>query len=350
MPQSSTGRKSTLADVAKLAGVSTTAVSAAMNSGHGKTIRVSPETISRIREAAEELGYHANLTARSLATGRTGFIGFMLSSSVSRGWLNPYFASYLQGAETECRRLGYGLAVTCAPISEAGKFILSDILSQRRIDALIVAGELDAAVYRELKSSRIPFVVLNAMYTPGIPVINEPRGLTCIIDYALSKGHRRIGITRDRMTPLLPLDFKETLARAAENGAQIEIITPAPSFHPNWEPGFGLGHHLFERWSSMPEPSRPTLLMSGDILVEFHTELMKAGLKCPDDISLIGDNDYNLFNTPIPFTRLKIDNAKIGADAVETLSAAIKRGALPNAGVCAAMRYKMEIVEGGTVR
>ncbi len=348
MVASSTQRKPTLADVAALAGVSKAAVSTVLHNGKGKTIRIGEETAAVIRAATLKLGYQANLTARSLATGKTGFIGFMLSSTVSHGWMNPYFASFLQGAETECRRLGYGLAVTCAPITEAGKFIHSDILSQRRIDALIVAGEIDTEIYAALRSSGIPFVVLNAMHTKGLPVI-EPKGIDRIIDYAISKGHRRIGITRDRRTIPEPPQFEKMLSHAREAGAEVDIIIPEEERHPNWEPGFGLGRYLFERWQSTPAAVRSTLLVSNGVLVEFHAEFVKAGFKCPDDLSLLGDNDYNFFNSSPTFTRLRIDHVQIGSDAVRLLGKAMKSGEQLSPQECAALKYELNIIEGETV-
>jgi len=339
-------RKPTLSDVAALAGVSKTAASTVLNDGKGKTTKVGEETAAAIREAARKVGYQANLTARSLATGKTGFIGFMLSSTVSDGWMNPYFSSFLKGAETECRRLGYALAVACAPIAEAGSFIHSGILSQRRIDALIAAGELDTETYAELRSSGIPFIVLNSSPTQGLPVI-EPKGLDKIIDYALSKGHREIWVTRDRRSYPNAETLEEMLAEGARKGAKVELIIPAEGQHPNWEPGFGLGLHLFERWKAAV--SKPSILISNGALIEFHKEFSKAGFKCPQDLSLLGDNSYNFVNSSVNFTKLHIDHAKIGSDAVGLLCEAIDRGEQVSSEKCAAFKYELKIIEGETV-
>jgi DNA-binding LacI/PurR family transcriptional regulator len=343
-------RKPTLADVAKLAGTSKTAVSSVLNNGRGKTTRVGEETALLIRDAAKRLGYRANLTAQSLATGRTGFIGFMLSSTVSRGFLNAYFAGYLEGVEAECRRQGYGLAVACAPISEAGSFIRSDILSQRRIDALIVAGELDTGVYAELKSSKLPFLVLNAMRCEGMPVI-DTMAIGHAISYAVGRGFRRMAVTRDAIScdqryPLL----EAALAKARQAGVEVEFVAPSAGEHPNWEPGFGLGRHLFERWQAKPSFKRADLLVSNGVLVEFYAELAKAGLKCPQDVSLLGDNDYNFFNSHPVFSRLRIDHAEAGSDAVKLLLEAIAAGGPVSCERCAALKYEPRIVEGETLK
>jgi len=339
-------RKPTLSDVAALAGVSKTAASTVLNDGKGKTTKVGEETAAAIREAAKKVGYQANLTARSLATGRTGFIGFMLSSTVSDGWMNPYFASFLQGAEAECRSRGFALAVACASIAEAGSFIHSDILSQRRIDALIVAGELDTEIYSELRSSGIPFIVLNSSPTQGLPII-EPKGIDKIIDYALSKGHREIWVTRDRRTYPNAKSFEEMLSEGARKGVRVELVVPSEGQHPNWEPGFGLGLHLFERWKAAS--AKPSLLVSNGVLIEFHKEFSKAGFKCPKDLSMLGDNSYNFVNSSVNFTKLHIDHAKIGSDAARLLCEAVSQGEQVSSEKCAAFKYELKILEGETV-
>ena len=345
-----TNGRPTMADVARLAGVSKMAVSAVMHKGQGKTTRVSEETASLIHAAAEKLGYRTNFAAQSLATGRTGFIGFMLSSVVSQGFLNPYFAGYLQGVEAECRKRNYGLAISCAPFSEAGKFIRSDILSQRKIDALIVAGELDTAVYLELKSAKIPFIVLNAMRQETLPVV-DTMAIQQIIVYAVEEKYRNIWITRDRHAKELEApEFEKPFAKAMKSGTKAKFIVPSEGQHPNWEPGFGLGRHLLELWRNAAPAERPDLIVSNGALVEFYAEFVKAGFKCPEDVSLLGDNYYNFINTYPEFSRLKIDHAKVGAKTVEMLIAAIAAGQQISQEQCANLKFEVTFIKGETSR
>ena len=349
MALSTINRKTTLADVAALAGVSKTAVSAVLNDRCGLTAKVGEETAGVVRRAAAKLGYRTNLTARSLVTGRTGFIGFMLASSVSAGFKNPYFASYLQGAETECRRRGYGLAITCAPISEAGQFIYSNILSQRRIDALIVAGEIDTEVYKELTASGLPYLVVNAFPSKGIPTLGAIRQPETI-QFAVAMGHRRIMMPTNRGAGRLGSALKAYIGReAAKAGVQVELVEPAPGQHPNWEAGFGLGRHLFERWSAQPAAERATLICSNGVLAEFYGELLRAGLKCPEDVSLLGDNTLDNCAFPV-FTWQRVDHEQMTADAVSLLVRKVEQGIPINFAACAAKVYPTSIIQGQTVR
>ena len=342
-------RKTTLADVAALAGVSKTAVSAVLNDRCGLTAKVGEKTAEVVRRAAAKLGYRTNLTARSLVTGRTGHIGFMLASSVSAGFKNPYFAGYLQGAETACRQCGYGLTITCAPISEAGQFIHSNILSQRRIDALIVAGEVDTEVYKELTTSGIPYLVINAVPAKGIPTLGAIRQPE-IIKFAAAMGHRRIMMTENGGAGHLGAVLRKRIrCEAAKAGVQAELVLPAPGQHPNWETGFGLGRHLFERWSAKPAAERATLIFSNGVLAEFYGELLQAGLKCPEDVSLLGDNTLDTCAFPV-FTRLRADHEQVAADAVALLVKTVETGIPINLDACARKVYPATFIEGQTVK
>jgi len=337
-----------LADVAKLAGVSITAVSAVLNNGCGKTAKVGEETAEKVRKAAKTLGYQANIAARSLVTGKTGFIGFMLASSVSHGFKNPHFSSYLQGAETECRRRGYGLAVAWAAVNDAGSFIKSNILMQRRIDGLLVAGEMDSESYKELEGSGVPFLILNALPRGERPTIGTP-GQISIFKYFESSGHKRALMTLD--AGVNPLDLAEIrrMARELCPSVEVELLMPAKGFRPNWEPGAGLGRHLFERWSSKPPERRATILESNGVLLELYAELVAAGLKCPEDLSLLGDNSLDFCAFP-KFTRIRGPHEQTASDAAALLIDAIEGGRPVDLQACWGKAYESELIQGETVR
>ena len=89
----------TIKDIARLAGVSVTTVSRALN--HGPEI--SPETRERILRICREQGYRTNLLARSLISSRTNVLGLILPDIA-----NPFHATLSFNIETYARELGYG--------------------------------------------------------------------------------------------------------------------------------------------------------------------------------------------------------------------------------------------------
>ena len=94
-----------IADVAREAGVSKTAVSFAFNSPD----RLSPETASRIRVVADQLGYTPHPVARMLSQRQTLTIGVLTPQALSVVFSNPFFGAFTEGVATAAEESGYAL-------------------------------------------------------------------------------------------------------------------------------------------------------------------------------------------------------------------------------------------------
>ncbi len=94
-------RRATIHDVAAAAGVSVATVSKAVNGRYG----VSPQTVGRVLDAVEALGYESSLVASSMRSRRTGVIGVLVAG------IEPFSAEILKGVGEHCR----APATTCWP-------------------------------------------------------------------------------------------------------------------------------------------------------------------------------------------------------------------------------------------
>jgi len=94
-----------IADVAREAGVSKTAVSFAFNNPE----RLSPDTASRIRDVATSLGYRPHPVARMLTQGRTRTLGILTPQALSVVFANPFFSTFSEGVAAVAEEAGYGL-------------------------------------------------------------------------------------------------------------------------------------------------------------------------------------------------------------------------------------------------
>jgi LacI family transcriptional regulator len=128
----STFRRATLADVARLAGVSGTTVSYILN-GRAEEMRISERTTRRVLDAVAELGYRPNRSARSLRTRTTKTIG-VLSDFVASGM----FASrMLAGANAAARALDHVLVIGETEGDPAVEAVLLDEMAERQVDGLL---------------------------------------------------------------------------------------------------------------------------------------------------------------------------------------------------------------------
>lgn len=191
------GKRVTIRDVAKVAGVSLTTVSHALN-GKG---RIDQDTIERVREAAERLGYEANQMARNLRVNRAGRIAVINSQSsphnVSMIDLD-HFVRLLSGATDAASRLGYATTLTLPDPSLYGEF---------HIDGVVLVDPV--------KDDPL----LASVHLSGMPVVTTGR------DVAAKDAHH-YSVDND-----LALATREILEHLTKQGAKkIALIVSSPLY------------------------------------------------------------------------------------------------------------------------
>jgi DNA-binding LacI/PurR family transcriptional regulator len=148
--------RTTVADVARLAGVSAMTVSNVLNAPH----RVAPPTVQTVRAAIEELGYIPNHAARALSSGRSQVIGLPLyfEDADSTG-LGGFLHGVLDGLVTAAAVSGYGVHVT-TPTEGATEIALYEkLIAARQVDAIVVLETMPHDPRIEfLSRRRFPFV------------------------------------------------------------------------------------------------------------------------------------------------------------------------------------------------
>src|SRR5687768_15463198 len=108
------GRRYRIADVAKYAGVSKSAVSAVLNNRVGDGIRVSEETQQKIRDAVQVLGYVPNPVARNLARGHNNLLAVFTFEAMFPIDSRNFYYPFLMGIEEEAAQQGYDLLLSTA--------------------------------------------------------------------------------------------------------------------------------------------------------------------------------------------------------------------------------------------
>lgn len=233
-----TAKRTTAADVARLAQVSTATVSLIVN---GKSEgRVSPGTRDRVMSAVEELGYRVDAVARDLATGRRHSVALVVPDIA-----NPYFSQLTQGVAD--RLGGYQLCLVIADPSHDPSPAGLDRMVAERVDGIL--AEAPAVDLIRKLDGRTPLVVLDR---PS-PECDSPYvgfdlrgGATALIDHLLGLGHDRIGyLDADIGAPTFHARRALMEARLGERAghgftgpdvrARTDIDAAAEAFTASWE-------------------------------------------------------------------------------------------------------------------
>jgi DNA-binding LacI/PurR family transcriptional regulator len=308
----------TIAQVAKKAGVSATAVSFAFN----RPEQLGKETIDRIMAAAEELGYAPNPYAKALLSGRSGVIGVLVPQPIHSIFANPFFHTFLQGVGSLCDDKRLAL-LTLSPLEGS----LEEAIAQAPVDGFIIVGlneEHDEVA--PLRKRKVPFVIVDgdSVSSPSINSDDE-QGAFEAANYLIQKGHRDIAILTFE-TPYGHLEYvyygvggRRMLGykKAFEASGlpwENEILYSTVA---SIEGGFDSFQNLWE--SSTRKPT--ALIAVSDAMaigaVKAATEL---GLCIPKDIEIIGFDDIPLANLISPtLSTVKQPIFDKGYTAAETL-------------------------------
>ena len=139
-----------LEQVARRAGVSTATVSRVLND----KARVKKSTRTRVLKAVEELNYHPNLHARSLAGGQSRSIGVIVSNIE-----NPFFLDVYKAVEIGAQAAGYDVILANTDYSAERLVTSIRLMIGRRVAGVAaIVSEMDAALIEELGRQRIPIV------------------------------------------------------------------------------------------------------------------------------------------------------------------------------------------------
>jgi DNA-binding LacI/PurR family transcriptional regulator len=182
-----TDRATRLADVARMAGVSTASASRAL--AHPEL--VSDAVRDRVSDAASQLGYVANAAARSLSTRKSGLVGIVL------GEPDPTALHMLEAAEKTLSAGGTGVLLRLASRAISAT-ACAQALVARGVDGLLYVGSGEAPDAADWQPARpLPYIACGqgpAADAAGNRGTIERRGLALAYAYLQQLGHRRIGV------------------------------------------------------------------------------------------------------------------------------------------------------------
>ncbi len=276
-------KKITLKDIAEIAGVSSAAVSGVLN--NSPRIKCGKSKRDLILSLAKKHNYAPNSSARALAVGRTGQIGFLVAEMATLGLGNAYFALQLSGIEKFVTERGYLTTVSACNLNNINKFVFPDKLKRRSVDGLFVSGPVFPEVLDIIKDIGTPAIIccdpykVNAVDTMRLSEnqfylsFNNRLHHSQAISFFYDLGHRKIFLSSLWYdSPLYCDDAIELIHRPLENSCT-----------------FQQGVRLGEEWCrEKPEKRFTAVLGSNQFCLGFIRFLnsVKPGL-CPDEVSVL---------------------------------------------------------------
>lgn len=277
-------------DVADAAGVSQAAVSLVLNGG-GRG-RVSQATAQRVRQAATDLGYTTNAHAKMLREGRSRLIGF-ISDEVATA---PFAGSLIKGAQAQAWSRDHLLQVVDTggdPDVEAAA--LKMLLSHR------VVGVVYSAMYHRVVTvpdvlASVPVVCLNAQDAVGRVMSifpDEELGGRQAAELVVAAGHRDVAVIN------IAPEGANVPAAAGRLRGFSDVLNARGVALPPERIKVGDGNHasgLELTRELLNSPTRPTAIfcLNDRTALGCYHALAEAGLRVPDDVSVIGFDDQDV--------------------------------------------------------
>jgi LacI family transcriptional regulator len=300
-----------MSDVAALAGVHKATASRALNPRASGLVNAA--TAERVRRAAEQLGFTPNTAARSLRTNRSFTAGVLLPDLT-----NPLFPPIARGIEEVLTARGYTALLANTdddPVKERARF---DALTGRQVDGFIVAtAQRDHPLLERAHADDVPVVLINRTTDrPLFPLVtgDDDSGVQLAVRHLRDLGHRVVAHIAGPRTISTGHSRAQAFQRAAQQ-AGLDAPTVESAGYTA-QAGAEATRALLEH-----RPDVTAILAGNDLIALGSLRVLRArGLRCPQDVSLVGFNDMAFADDFHPaLTTVHVPHLELGAEAARLL-------------------------------
>lgn len=282
----------TLREVAEMAGVSIGTASQALNNRPN----VSPETKSRVVDAAKALGYPIKDMSNAFET-TLSVIGMLTKHDYglkNELIVNPFYSYVELGVESECRKRGLSLMMSSIEVDEQNRPVVwPAMLTEQRIDGLLLIGTfIEDTIDIIHQRLNIPIVLVDG-YAPRLEldsvIIENFQGAQMAVEYLINCGHRHIGLigSSEKSFPGIlkrRYSYLSTLRRHGINDFYIADSSMSRE-------------QAYQSTRNMIQQSPMITAVFGvndDTAIGVVNAVHDMGLKVPDDISVVGFDNIDL--------------------------------------------------------
>ena len=306
-------------DVARLAGVSLSTVSAVIN---GKAV-VAAKTRRRVLDAIAQLRYRPSLYASNLARRELRVLGVIVSNLQ-----NPFFAETAQAIEDEAMRVGYTISLAATNFSsELLRSSVHQMLGARISGLAVMTSERDKTAFDVIEQSGVPSVFLDVGRSGPTSTnirVDSRGGMMAAVQHLIELGHRDLLLVRNsqKSSPLLSHRYRyQGFAAAVEACGVADLRT-----HVVDVAGSGADAGLEAIASALGRlPFTAVMAVTDMVALGVYRGLQQRGVSIPGDVSVVGfDNTYvSRFLHP-PLTTVDIPRGELSRLTVEALTSSEK--------------------------
>lgn len=319
----------TIKDIAREAGVSFTTVS---NVIHGKTNKVSPAMVNKIKKIMEDMNYVPNMGARMLVQSCSRIIGVIANNLTDVSWegaQSPFMAEILGTMEKEIRKNGYYMMLCFSDsVSE-----IENLLSTWNVDGIIAVSLGTETSRRLVEKVSVPAVFIDSYFAKDEKYLNvgtaDEQGAYEITSYLISLGHRKLLFLSDidvKKNPenkwtsgrMRELGFLRALKEAGIAAGEENILSCSCKRQDR--------EKLFEQIISRKGLATGLVFCNDYFAIEAIDYLSHRGVRIPEDFSITGFDDIDMARLSSPrLTTVRQGVSQKGRLAVEKLMCAIEK-------------------------
>ncbi|WCT76616.1 LacI family DNA-binding transcriptional regulator [Novosphingobium humi] len=271
-------RRATGSDVARVAGVSKSAVSRAFTGGI-----VSDEARKRIMDAARILRYRPNASARSLITSRSRLLGLAITSLD-----NQFYPALVEQLHESAAAAGYRIVLFITH-GEADLDPVLDELLRYQLDGVILASSsLATRVARECIEAGVPVVMLNNIDPEGKIAgvcADNAHGARAVAEYLLAQGRRRLGLITGLGESSAGVERAQSFMQAVAEHPQARLLTACGHFTA--QGAYDAARSLLER----DEPAQSLFCVTDFMALSALQAVRDLGLAPGRDVAVFGFDD-----------------------------------------------------------
>jgi DNA-binding LacI/PurR family transcriptional regulator len=279
----------------------------------------------RVWAAIDKLDYFPNSQARALVSGRSRLLGLIVSDIT-----NPFFPELIQGFEDIAVQHGYEILIgSTNDDSMRVSLCIRRMLERRAEGVAVLTFGVERPLLEQLSDRNVPLVFVDVgQERPGISLLRVDylHGVRQGVQHLAVLGHRKIAFIGG------PMDLHSAQSRQAAFVGALEECGIDPN--PRWmvegghtmEGGIQAMHRLLQL------SQRPTAVMCSNDLSAIGVlhQMYRAGLKVPEDLSVIGFDDIHLAQVTIPpLTTIRMSCFELARAAVNALRAHVEKDGDP---------------------